>query len=62
MVMVFRPLPQGGNESVLPCAKEMTRGERREQAARVRRFVALPPQLQEGCLQYAEKIKLGYGK
>jgi len=34
----------------------------REEAARVKRFLALPPQLQEGCLQYAEKIRLSYGK
>ena len=40
--------------------REMTRRERLEQAARVRRFRALPPRLQEGILRYGENIRLSY--
>jgi hypothetical protein len=43
-----------------PGLRKMTKKERREQAARVKRFLALPPQLQEGALQYAEKIREAY--
>lgn len=38
----------------------MTRKERQEQAARVRRFLTLPPQLQEGILRYGENIQKAY--
>ncbi len=41
-------------------AKEMTMRERQEQAARVRRFLALPPELQEGILRYGENIRKAY--
>lgn len=37
--------------------KRMSRQERKEQAERVRRFLALPPELQEGVLRYAENMK-----
>jgi hypothetical protein len=37
----------------------MGRREKQE-AARVRRFLALPPQLQEGVLRYAENLKKAY--
>jgi len=40
--------------------RKMTRKERQEQAARVKRFLALPPQLQEGVLRYAENIQRAY--
>lgn len=40
----------------------LSKKERQEQAARVKRFLALPPQLQEGCLKYAENIVQGYRK
>jgi len=40
--------------------KKMTRRERQEQAARVRRFLALPRELQEGVLRYAENMKGAY--
>lgn len=40
--------------------RKMTRKERQEQAARVKRFLALPPQLQEGILRYGEHIQKAY--
>ena len=50
--------PRGGN--VLPSIKKMTRREQREQKDRVKRFLALPPQLQEGAARYAENIQKSY--
>jgi len=44
----------------IPPARKMTRKARQEQVARVRRFLALPPQLQEGILRYAENIQKAY--
>ena len=41
-------------------AHQMTAREKQEQAARVRRFLALPPELQEGALRYAENIKMAF--
>jgi len=41
-------------------ARRMTRQERQEQAARVKRFLALPRELQEGVLRYAENMKGAY--
>lgn len=38
----------------------MTRKERQEQAVRVKRFLVLPPQLQEGILRYGENIQKAY--
>jgi len=40
--------------------KQATRKEKLEQAARVRRFLALPPELQEGILRYGENIRKAY--
>ena len=40
--------------------RKMTRKERQEQATRVKRFLALPPQLQEGILRYGENIQKAY--
>lgn len=40
--------------------KKLTRKERQEQAARVKRFLALPPQFQEGILRYGENIQRAY--
>ena len=40
--------------------EKMTRKERQEQAARVKRFLAFPPQLQEGILRYGENIQKAY--
>jgi hypothetical protein len=42
--------------------RKMTRKEKQEQAARVKRFLALPPQLQEGILRYGEKIREAYSQ
>jgi len=39
-----------------------SRKERLAEKERVRRFLALPPQLQEGCLKYAENITQTYRK
>jgi hypothetical protein len=38
----------------------MARRERRSQAERVRSFRALSPELQEGALRYAERIRASY--
>jgi len=40
--------------------RELTRKEKREQAERVKRFLALSPELQEGVLRYAENMKGAY--
>ena len=48
-----------GVSPLLP-ERKMTRKERQEQAARVKRFLALPPQLQEGILRYGENIQKAY--
>jgi len=40
--------------------RKMTRKEKQEQVARVKRFLALAPTLQEGALQYAERIRQSY--
>jgi len=40
--------------------RPMTRKEKREQDERVRRFLALPPQLQEGVLRYGEHLRDAY--
>lgn len=45
---------------VPPPWRKLTRREKQEQAARVKRFLALPPQLQEGILRYGENIQKAY--
>ena len=40
--------------------RKMTRKEKQEQVARVKRFLALPPELQEGILRYGENIQKAY--
>jgi hypothetical protein len=42
--------------------RRLTGKKRQEQAARVKRFLALPPELQEGILKYGEKIREAYSK
>lgn len=42
--------------------RPLTRREKEEQSARVRRFLSLPPQLQEGILKYGESIRQAYDK
>ena len=51
-------IPPGGRRNI---ERKIGRKERREQAARVRRFLALSAGLQEGVLRYAEKLKRAYG-
>jgi len=51
-------IPPGGRRNI---ERKMSRKEKREQAARVRRFLALSAELQEGVLRYAEKLKQAYG-
>lgn len=51
------------DEDLLPIAarrREMTKKERREQTARLRRFLSLSVELQEGALDYAERLKKAY--
>jgi hypothetical protein len=50
-------IPPGGRRNI---ERKISRKEKREQAARVRRFLALSPELQEGALRYGEKIKKAY--
>jgi len=45
---------------VPPMLLRRTRKTRQEQTARLRRFLALPPELQEGALRYAENIQASY--
>lgn len=45
---------------VIPRLREMTGEEKKKQAARIKRFLALPPSLQEGALEYAENLKKAY--
>jgi hypothetical protein len=49
-----------GVPPTVPELRKMTRREKEEQAARVKRFLALPPQLQEGILKYGENIQKAY--
>jgi len=51
-------IPPGGHRNI---ERKIGGKEKREQAARVRRFLALSPELQEGVLRYAEKLKRAYG-
>jgi hypothetical protein len=51
-----------GVPPTVPELRKVTKRERQEQAARVKRFLALPVPLQEGCLKYAENIMDTYRK
>ena len=51
-----------GVPPTIPELRKMTKRERQEQAARVKRFLVLPVSLQEGCLRYAENIMDSYRK
>ncbi len=44
----------------IPEQRVVSSKEKREQAARIKRFLALPPQLQEGVLRYGENIRGAY--
>jgi len=54
-------VPPGGRRAG-EVPRRMTRKEKHEQAERVKRFLALSPELQEGVLKYGEKIKEAYTK
>lgn len=43
-----------------PLPRRLTKRERKEQAQRIKRFLALPPLLQEGILKYGENIREAY--
>lgn len=47
-------VPPGGKP------RRMSRKQRQEQVARVKRFLAMPPELQEGVLRYGENIRASY--
>lgn len=49
-----------GMPPAAPGLRKMSRRERREQAGRVKRFLSLPAPLQEGALQYAERMRQSY--
>jgi hypothetical protein len=57
---VSKELRRESNRNLPSVGQIMTRRQKREQAARVKRFLALPVSLQEGALQYAEKIRESY--
>ena len=48
-----------GVPSVVP-DNNVTNGEKRKEAARVRRFLKLPVRLQEGILRYGEHLQRAY--
>ena len=60
LVLAARVLEELFNVSPQPELRKMTKHEKDEQAERVRRFLALPVQLQEGCLRYARNILDAY--
>jgi len=49
-----------GVPPAITASRKMTRKVRQEQTARVRRFLELPPEFQEGVLRYAENMKGAY--
>jgi len=53
---LFSALPTTAGQA----ARRITRQERQEQAVRVKRFLVLPPELQEGILRYGENIQKAY--
>ena len=60
LVLAARVLEELFNVSPQPELRKMTKHEKDEQAERVRRFLALPVPLQEGCLRYARNILDAY--
>ena len=54
----FTGIPPGGRRDTVQ--RKLSRKERREQKEKLRRFLALSPELQEGVLRYGEKIKKAY--
>ena len=60
LALAARTLEELFNVPAQPELRKMKKQEKNEQAERVRRFLALPVQLQEGCLRYARNILDAY--
>jgi len=60
LILAARVLEELFNVSPQPGLRKMVRREKQEQAERVRKFLALPVPLQEGCLRYARNILDAY--
>jgi len=60
LILAARTLEELFNVPPQPELRKMKKQEKNEQAERVRRFLALPVQLQEGCLRYARNILDAY--
>jgi hypothetical protein len=56
LILAARTLEELFNVPPQPELRKMKKQEKNEQAERVRRFLALPVPLQEGCLRYAQNI------
>ena len=60
LILAARALEELFNVPPQPELRKVTKREKEEQAQRVRRFLALPVPLQEGCLRYAQNILDAY--
>jgi hypothetical protein len=60
LIIAAKVLEELFNVPPQPALRKVTRREKEEQAQRVRRFLALPVPLQEGCLRYAQNILDAY--
>jgi hypothetical protein len=60
LILAARALEELFNVPPQPELRKMKKHEKDEQAERVRRFLALPVPLQEGCLRYARNILDAY--
>ncbi|MBI2849781.1 MAG: hypothetical protein HYX80_01905 [Chloroflexi bacterium] len=61
LVLAARAIEDLFNVPPQPGLRRTARQEKEEQAERVKRFLALPVPLQEGCLRYAQNILQAYG-
>jgi hypothetical protein len=60
LIQAARTLEELFNVPPQPELRKMKKQEKNEQAERVRRFLALPVPLQEGCIRYAQNILDAY--
>ena len=60
LILAARALEELFKTPPQPGLRKMARQEKEEQAERVRKFLSLPVQLQEGCLRYAQNILDAY--